>query len=126
MVDTTLRPRPDFSAFLLSDQNDGKDALSFYNYKKAIRSQKVSLLQQRRATSIAPGYKPGTAGSQHYQKILQKQESKNKSDAETQTVATAVTRKETANAISSVVTASSTAQNEGEETISDPYSCSTD
>ena len=58
MVETAVRPRPHFSTFLLSDANAGGDGLSYYQYKKLLRSQKVVLLQQKQATSHVPGYKP--------------------------------------------------------------------
>ncbi len=81
MVDTAVRPRPDFSTFLVSDQNAGGDGLSFYNYKKIIRSQKVALLQQRRSVAHVPGYKPVL------HEVLQQQEetAPRVTDAETQT-----------------------------------------
>lgn len=58
MVETAVRPRPHFSTFLLSDANAGGDGLSYYQYKKLLRSQKVVLLQQKQATAHVPGYKP--------------------------------------------------------------------
>ena len=58
MVETVVRPRPHFSTFLLSDANAGGDGLSYYQYKKLLRSQKVVLLQQKQATARVPGYKP--------------------------------------------------------------------
>ena len=58
MVETAVRPRPHFSTFLLSDANAGGDGLSYYQYKKLLRSQKVVLLQQKQATAHIPGYKP--------------------------------------------------------------------
>ena len=57
MVETSLHPRPTFFTFLQSDGNTGGDGLSFYDYKRAIRSNKVAILQQRRAMTYEPGYK---------------------------------------------------------------------
>ena len=87
MVDTAVRPRPEFSTFLFSDQNAGGDGLSFYNFKKMIRSQKVALLQQKRSVAKVPGCKLEPA-MQEYKKVLQQDEvaaGSRVSDAETQT-----------------------------------------
>ena len=62
MVDTALRPRPKFGTFLHSDANAGGDGLSFYEYKRLLRAKKVALLQERRAISHMPGYKPPHPG----------------------------------------------------------------
>ena len=62
MVDTALRPRPKFDTFLHSDTNAGGDGLSFYEYKKLLRSKKVALLQERRASLYEPGYKKPHSG----------------------------------------------------------------
>ena len=57
MVETAVRPRPHFSTFLLSDANAGGDGLSFYEYKRLLRSQRVSLLQEKQSRTRVPGYK---------------------------------------------------------------------
>lgn len=57
MVDTVLRPRPMFSTFLQSDTNAGGDGLTYYDYQRLLRSQKVAILQERRVKSYVPGYK---------------------------------------------------------------------
>lgn len=57
MVDTAVRLRPGFSTFLHSDTNTGGDGLSFYDYKRLLRANKVRQLQEKRAKSYAPGYK---------------------------------------------------------------------
>ncbi|XP_003383123.1 PREDICTED: uncharacterized protein LOC100640696 [Amphimedon queenslandica] len=57
MVETAVRPRPHFSTFLLSDANAGGDGLSFHEYKRLLRSQRVSLLQEKQSRSRVPGYK---------------------------------------------------------------------
>ena len=57
MVDTALRPRPNFATFLRSDANKGGDALTYYDFQRALRSQKVAILQQKRWSSYQPGYK---------------------------------------------------------------------
>ena len=57
MVDAALRPRPTFSTFLQSDTNAGGDGLTYYDYQRLLRSQKVAVLQDRQAKSHVPGYK---------------------------------------------------------------------
>ena len=57
MVDTVVRPRPGFGTFLHSDANVIGDGLSFHEYKRLLRANKVRLLQEKRATSYEPGYK---------------------------------------------------------------------
>ena len=57
MVETAVRPRPPFSTFLLSDANAGGDGLSFHEYKRLLRSQRVSLLQEKQSRARVPGYK---------------------------------------------------------------------
>lgn len=57
MVETAVRPRPQFSTFLLSDANAGGDGLSFHDYKRILRSRRVHLLQEKQASSRVPGYK---------------------------------------------------------------------
>ena len=65
MVETALRPRPEFGTFLLSDNNAGGDGLTLYQYKKLLRSQKVALLQHKQSLARVPGYKPAY---HHYSK----------------------------------------------------------
>ena len=62
MVETSLHLRPSFSTFLQSDTNAGEDPLSYYNYQRLLRSQKVALLQEKRARAYVPGYKRPTGG----------------------------------------------------------------
>ena len=57
MVETSLRPRPAFTSFLRSDTSSGGDALSYYQYQRLLRSQKVALLQEKQRKSYIPGYK---------------------------------------------------------------------
>ena len=57
MVETSLRGRPSFSTFLQSDASVGGDGLTYYDYQRFLRSQKVALLQERRAQTYTPGYK---------------------------------------------------------------------
>lgn len=57
MAETSLRGRPSFSTFLRSDTNTGGDGLTYYDYQRFLRSQKVALLQERRAHANVPGYK---------------------------------------------------------------------
>ena len=57
MVDTAVRPRPDFRTFLQSDTNTKGDALSVYEYKRQLRAKKVTLLQEKQAQRRVPGYK---------------------------------------------------------------------
>ena len=57
MVETSLRPRPEFSTFLQSDANREGDGLSYYDYKRVLRYNKVAILQQRKAKLNIPGYK---------------------------------------------------------------------
>ena len=69
MVETALFPRPHFASFLQSD--DSVDPLSYYEYQRLQRMQKVARLQERRSKSYEPGYKkqlvqlqPSTAHAQ--------------------------------------------------------------
>lgn len=55
MVETSLRGRPSFSTFLHSDTNFGGDGLTYYDYQRYLRSQKVALLQEKRAQTHIPG-----------------------------------------------------------------------
>ena len=55
MVETSLFPRPYFTSFLQSD--DSVDPLSYHEYQRLQRLQKVARLQERRANSYEPGYK---------------------------------------------------------------------
>ena len=55
MVETALFPRPNFASFLRSD--DSADPLSYYEYQRLQRMQKVARLQERRSKSYEPGYK---------------------------------------------------------------------
>ena len=57
MVETSLRPRPAFTTFLHSDTSSGGDGLSYYQYQRLLRSQKVALLQEKQRKSYIPGYK---------------------------------------------------------------------
>lgn len=57
MVETSLRGRPSFSTFLQSETSAGGDGLTYYDYQRFLRSQKVALLQERRANTHVPGYK---------------------------------------------------------------------
>ena len=57
MVETSLRGRPSFSTFLQSETSAGGDGLTYYDYQRFLRSQKVALLQERRAQSYIPGCK---------------------------------------------------------------------
>ena len=57
MVETSLRPRPAFASFLHSDTSSGGDGLSYYQYQRLLRSQKVALLQEKQRKSYIPGYK---------------------------------------------------------------------
>ena len=52
-----MRPRPGFGTFLHSDANVTGDGLSFHDYKRLLRANKVKLLQEKRAASYVPGYK---------------------------------------------------------------------
>ena len=58
MVETALRPRPEFSTFFLSDQNAKGDGLCLYQHKKLLRAQKVVILQQKQLAARVPGCKP--------------------------------------------------------------------
>ena len=53
MVDTYLRPRPEFGTFLLSDTTADGDGLSFYKYKASLRKNRVSILQKKRETDVS-------------------------------------------------------------------------
>lgn len=88
MVDTALRPRPEFGTFLHSDANAGGDGLSFYEYKRLLRSKKVALLQERRSNLYEPGYKKPPAVESR--QIYKKEESTVpwKAEAQTQTAIT--------------------------------------
>ena len=55
MVETALFPRPHFGSYFHSD--DRTDSLSYYEYQRLQRLQKVARLQERRAKSYEPGYK---------------------------------------------------------------------
>lgn len=55
MVETALFPRPNFATFLQSD--DSTDPLSYYEYQRLQRMQKVARLQERRSKTYEPGYK---------------------------------------------------------------------
>lgn len=57
MVETSLHPRPCFYRFLAADSRKEGDALTYYDYQRALRSKKVEILQQRRAVRYEPGYK---------------------------------------------------------------------
>ena len=57
MVETSLRGRPSFSTFLQSETSAGGDSLTYYDYQRFLRSQKVALLQERRTNTHIPGYK---------------------------------------------------------------------
>lgn len=57
MVETTLHPRPCFHTFLHADSTTGGDALTYYDYQRALRAKKVEILQQRRAATYEPGFK---------------------------------------------------------------------
>lgn len=60
MVETALHPRPSFYSFLQADSFKSGDALTYYDYQRAIRAKKVEILQQKKASSYEPGYKkPG-------------------------------------------------------------------
>ncbi len=61
MVDTALHPRPSFYTFLQSDSNKGGDGLTYYDYQRALRSNKVAILQQKKALSYEPGYKKASS-----------------------------------------------------------------
>lgn len=62
MVDAALRPRPSFGTFLQSD-NSMKDGLSYYEYQRLLRTNKVSLLQEKKERFFEPGYKKQTTSS---------------------------------------------------------------
>ena len=53
MVDTYLRPRPEFGTFLLSDTTADGDGLSFYKYKASLRKNRVSILQKKREIDVS-------------------------------------------------------------------------
>jgi hypothetical protein len=57
MVETSLRGRPSLGTFLQSEASAGGDNLTYYDYQRFLRSQKVALLQERRANTHIPGYK---------------------------------------------------------------------
>ena len=56
MVETSLHPRPCFYTFLRADSKEG-DALTYYDFQRAQRSNKVEILQQKKARAYEPGYK---------------------------------------------------------------------
>ena len=53
MVDTNLRPRPDFGTFLQSDTTGDADGLAFYRHKASLRKNKVSILQKKREEDVS-------------------------------------------------------------------------
>ena len=55
MVETVFFPRPHFGSYFQSD--DRTDSLSYYEYQRLQRLQKVARLQERRTKSYEPGYK---------------------------------------------------------------------
>ena len=57
MAESTLHPRPNFATFLKSDANGPQDSISYYEEQRALRFQKVAVLQQKRENAYAPGYK---------------------------------------------------------------------
>lgn len=60
MVETVLHPIPCFQDFLRTDSRKEGDALSYYDYHRAMRAKKVEILQQKKAVTYEPGYrKPG-------------------------------------------------------------------
>lgn len=60
MVDTALHLRPSFYTFFQSNSPKGGDALTYYDYQRALRAKRVEILQQKKATAYEPGYKkPG-------------------------------------------------------------------
>ena len=61
MVETTLRGRPTFGTFLQSDTTAGEDGISYYEYQRHLRAQKVALLQEKRASAHVPGTKRPTS-----------------------------------------------------------------
>lgn len=69
MVDTALRPRPGFGSFL---QSDAGDALSYYQYQRLLRSQKVALLQEKAAKAYVPGCKKPAPLSTHTSPVSRK------------------------------------------------------
>lgn len=52
MVDTYLRPRPEFATLLASDASAGGDDLSIHQQKRALRQGKVLILQQKRQSQL--------------------------------------------------------------------------
>ena len=57
MVDAAFHPRQNFYNILRSDSKREGDALTYYDYQRALRSKKVEILQQKRAATYEPGYK---------------------------------------------------------------------
>lgn len=57
MVETSLRGRPSFGTYLQSEASTGVDSLTYYDYQRCLRSQKVALLQERRTNTHIPGCK---------------------------------------------------------------------
>ena len=57
MVEASLRERPSFGTYLQSEASTEGDSLTYYDYQRYLRSQKVALLQERRANTHIPGYK---------------------------------------------------------------------
>lgn len=71
MTETILRPRPSFYTFLQSDNPKGSDALTYYDYQRAMRAKKVEILQQKRSTSYEPGYMKPWATASSSRKVFQ-------------------------------------------------------
>lgn len=57
MVETSLPGRPSFGTYLQSEASTGVDSLTYYDYQRCLRSQKVALLQERRTNTHIPGCK---------------------------------------------------------------------
>ena len=71
MAETILRPRPSFYTFLQADNPKGDDALTYYDYQRALRAKKVEILQQKRATSYEPGYMKPWVSANSSRKVFQ-------------------------------------------------------
>ncbi len=72
MAETILHPRPSFYTFLQADNPKGDDALTYYDYQRALRTKKVEILQQKRSTSYEPGYmKPWMSITNSSRKVFQ-------------------------------------------------------
>lgn len=52
MVDTYLRPRPEFATLLASDASAGGDDLAIHQQKRSLRQGKVLILQQKRQSQL--------------------------------------------------------------------------